>query len=211
MATAMIDYAPARRAEIPRVAALFQDAFPDALRAVFGRAPIPARAVEDVWDAVYRFEPGGFLVARSSDRVVGVEVAVSDLRQLHRHLLWRGSLFVWMFRWLTGRYAGLGWQWVGRLACLIWDYRSLESPAPKDSFAQLLTIIVDKEYQCRGIGKTLTDQSLAYLKSRKVHTVRLEVDAAKIHAIRLYESAGFREIRRMPTPRGPAVVMKREL
>jgi ribosomal protein S18 acetylase RimI-like enzyme len=210
----VIEYGAARPEDIPAIAALFQSAFPEALDAVFGRHPIPAQAVEDVWGAIYRYEPTGFIAARDGERLAGIEIAVSDLARLHRHLLFGGPLMRRMLCWLTGGYKGLGFHWLARVVRLAWDYRKVEKPASTQSpsFAQILTIIVDKNYQCRGIGKALTEKTLSYLEdSKAVKTVRLEVDAAKIHAIHLYESAGFREMARMPTPRGPALIMIRML
>lgn len=200
----MVTYENAQPVDIPAIAELYQQAFPEALEAVFGKARLPARAVEDVFSSLYHIEPGGFLVARETERAVGCEVVVRSLKSLERQL-WRGEIWRWAGHWLGGRYSGLGLGFIPRLIKAAWDYRG--ASLSDGDMAQVLTVIVDPHDQGRGIASRLTELSLAYLKTTSASHVRLEVDAAKPGPIHLYQKFGFREIARIPSPRGPALVM----
>ena len=192
--------------DVPALAALFQNAFPEALTAVFNSSHINPRPVEEVFQELYRFEPEGIFVARDT-RVVGFMIAVTSLEGLYRHLILGGGLAKILGRWLTGRY-DLGVGFVPRLLKAWWDYRSVESPVTRrPQTAQILSIVVDPSVQHQGIGSALTERCLAYLRTTPAAWARLEVDAAKPGPIALYKKFGFKEVGQMPSPRGPALIM----
>jgi len=205
----MVRYEIAIPADLPVIAELFQSAFPEALLAVFGKTRLPAPALLDLLQGVYACEREGFWVAREDAGVVGFILVSSSLRPLYRRLLVGGTIAQMALRWAAGRYRGLGMEFAPRLARLWWDYRKIEkrSTGSGADIAQILSIVVDPALQRRGIGAALTEKALQYLREKKIPVVRLEVDAAKTGAIRLYRKFGFQEIARLPTPRGPALVM----
>jgi ribosomal protein S18 acetylase RimI-like enzyme len=218
----VISYENAVPADLPAITELFQNAFPEALLAVFGNKRLPPAALLDLLEEVYACEREGFWVARQATgearplgaardegRLAGFILVTYSLGRLYRRLIFEGTLGRMARRWVTGRYAGLGFAFVPRLAKLWWDYRKVEKRSVNSGadVAQILSIVVDPAQQRRGIGEALTEKAIHYLRGKKVAIVRLEVDAAKIGPVRLYEKLGFKEVARLPTPRGPALVM----
>ena len=199
----------ARPADLAAIADLFQEAFPEALLAVFGKPRLPSRAVSDLLAGIFAVDPGGFFVARQEGRVTGFIVVTAHLGRLYRRLILGGTLWTMAWRWISGRYAGLGPGFVPRLAGLLWDYREVEKQlgAQDADTSQIISIVVDPGVRRQGVGRELTETALQYLRESRARVVRLEVDAAKEGPIALYRSFGFREVARLPTPRGPALVM----
>ena len=208
----MVEYGPAHLSDLPALAELFQQAFPDALLAVFGRKHIPAQAVEDVFRGVYEFEPRGFMVARDNSRICGFILVTQDLDRLRTYFLKKGPLFKMLRNELMGKYRGLGLAFIPRLLKAWWDYRSGDKhPDEEKPMAQELSIVVDPAYRGKGIGKELSREALDYLRASPARSIRLEVDAAKKVPINLYKSIGFVEKATIPSPRGPALVMTMKL
>lgn len=205
----MIECEKAVSSDIPAIAELYQSAFPDALLAVFGKSRLPSAVVTDLLGALYRHDPSGFIVARDGGRLAGFIIVSSNRQRLAKGLLREGTLTTLVLRWIMGRYPGLGLRFVPRLAVLAWNYWKAEKnpAADRPAMAQVLSIVVAPEMQRRGIGQRLTELALAALRQARVTLVRLEVDAAKEAPIRLYQKMGFKEIARLPTPRGLALVM----
>jgi ribosomal protein S18 acetylase RimI-like enzyme len=198
----------AQSTDLPRIGELYQLAFPEALQAVFGRPHIPPRAVEDVLAQLYDVEPQGFFVACSEEHLAGFMIVTSDLAALRRMFLLRGKLFRLLVRWIFGRYRGLGVGFLARLGKIWWAYRSAGRMAlPRGPLAQIVSVVVDRPFQGKGIGKALSERALAYLRTTSARIVRLEVDAAKTIPIGLYQKLGFATRATIPTPRGPALVM----
>ncbi|MBC7714966.1 MAG: ribosomal protein S18-alanine N-acetyltransferase [Rhizobacter sp.] len=63
-----------------------------------------------------------------------------------------------------------------------------------DSFAHLFKIVVTPDVRGKGIGKNLLIEALKVLKERDIKKIFLEVEEYNTHAIRLYESLGFKII-----------------
>jgi ribosomal protein S18 acetylase RimI-like enzyme len=208
----VVEYGSTHPSDITAIAALFQSAFPEALLAVFDKPQIPPKAVEDIFQLIYRFEPQGFVLAQDQGRPIGFIVMVHDLQRLHHYALWSGGLFSMVGNWVTGRYRGLGFAFLPRLLKAWWNYRSADTrPIPEKPMGQVISIVVDKAYRGQGIGKALSERALAYLRTTAARVVRLEVDAAKPVPIALYKQLGFREHATIPSPRGPALVMVLQL
>jgi ribosomal protein S18 acetylase RimI-like enzyme len=88
------------------------------------------------------------------------------------------------------------------------DSRSKDQDlAAKKPLAQVITIVVAPGHQRQGIGRTLSERAIAYLKNTPARAVRLEVDAAKAAPIALYKKLGFVQRAVIPSPRGPAIIM----
>lgn len=62
-----------------------------------------------------------------------------------------------------------------------------------DEIGQIVNFLVKKDYQNRGIGKTLMTFVMDYFKNNQVHIISLEVRETNEKAIRLYESFGFKK------------------
>lgn len=58
-------------------------------------------------------------------------------------------------------------------------------------YAYLGFMYVKPEYRGKGINKVITDELIAWAKSRGINEVRLEVYAQNESAIKAYEKAGF--------------------
>src|SRR5438132_560099 len=74
----------AQPADLPLIANLYQDAFPEAMQAVFGKPQIPLVAVIDVFSLIYRYERAGVIVARKGQEIAGFIVIVSNFAALKR-------------------------------------------------------------------------------------------------------------------------------
>jgi ribosomal protein S18 acetylase RimI-like enzyme len=204
----VIQYGQALPSDLPAIAELYQDAFPEALLAVFGRPRLPTVLVVDALTGVYESDPEAFGVAKEGDSLAGFIIMASDRRRLGKDLFFGGTLRRLAFRWVTGRYPGLGAAWTLRLARLVLDYlRAEKTPNFPNPMAQVLSIVVSPASQRRGIGRRLTELALDHLRQARIPSVRLEVDAAKTAPVHLYRKMGFQEAGRLPTPRGPALVM----
>ena len=211
--TDVIEYGQARIEDVPAIADLFQRGFPEAIAAVFGMPRLPAELLRDLFRGIFGHEPSGFIVAREGARLVGFSIVTSHLRSLVQDLLLNGTIMTMLRRWIGGRYRGLGGRFVPRLLKLWWDYRRVEKApwAEEGPLAQWLSIVVDPAVRGQGIGHRLIEETLAYLRKTPARIVRLEVDAAKPGPIHLYQKFGFQEAARLPTPRGPALVMRLHL
>ena len=206
-----IRYRSATPADLPAIADLFQQSFPEALDATFGKSRLPNAPVEDVFAILHGFEPNGIWVAEADGRVAGFIIGVSAMPALYRALLRPHALPRMILHWLTGRYRGIGFGFVPRLWKAWRDYRASDSrEVQQNKLAQILSIAVDPVYQHHGIGSRLMGDLLKYLRTTGAQAVRLEVDAAKTGPIQLYRKFHFKETATIPSPRGPALVMMRE-
>jgi len=207
----VLTYGLAQPADLSTIAELFQQAFPEALETVFGRPRIPPAAVEDAFSILYRMEPDGFFVAREQGTGVAYGIVVRDFSRLKRRLLWGGRIFPLVWRFLSGRYRGIGFSFILRLLKAGWDYRKADRLDEQKDQAQVLSIAVAKEWRRHGIGEELTRLGLEHLAQQGARAVRLEVHAEKQEAVALYRKLGFREKGRILSPRGAALVMIRSL
>jgi len=64
--------------------------------------------------------------------------------------------------------------------------------------AEILSIAVDERQRGRGLGRGLLDLHLRRLAGHRVRSVFLEVDEGNVAALRLYRTAGFRQVGRRP-------------
>jgi ribosomal-protein-alanine N-acetyltransferase len=84
--------------------------------------------------------------------------------------------------------------------------------------AEILSIAVDERWRGRRLGRSLIDLHLRQLAGHRVRNVFLEVDEGNVAALRLYRTAGFRQVGRRPNyypkPDGnpaTALVLRRDL
>ena len=64
--------------------------------------------------------------------------------------------------------------------------------------AEILSIAVDERWRGRRLGRSLIDLHLRQLAGHRVRNVFLEVDEGNVAALRLYRTAGFRQVGRRP-------------
>ena len=64
--------------------------------------------------------------------------------------------------------------------------------------ARIYSIVTDKNFRGRGIGRALMNQLIKRAKVKKAKTLRLEVRARNRAAISLYENLGFAPHKRIP-------------
>ncbi len=199
---------PARPEDLGPIAELFQNAFPEALTAVFNKNKLPPSAVEDCFRIIYEYEPAGLIVAKDDGRTIGFVSVVSDREEFQKSIDVKRKALQILFRWLTGRYPGIGIAFLARLPKAAWQYHHAERFSILEKpLAQYWSVVVSPAAQHQGIGMLLIHESLEYLKRTPAKAVRLEVDAAKSGPIALYKKFGFQEIGRMPSPRGTALIM----
>jgi GNAT superfamily N-acetyltransferase len=92
---------------------------------------------------------------------------------------------------------------------------SIAIMGPRDArdAAQLRFYILDERYQGRGIGRTLLERALGFCRERGYRRVSLWTVEGLPRSFRLYESAGFRVVERVPDERYtvPRVALRMEL
>lgn len=64
--------------------------------------------------------------------------------------------------------------------------------------AQLFSLVIAPEAEGRGLGRGLLSRLVEDCRSAGLERITLEVSAANLRAIRLYEAAGFRSVGRRP-------------
>lgn len=61
-------------------------------------------------------------------------------------------------------------------------------------YAEIANIVTDQSYRRQGIGTVLLQSSIAYLRSKEVRHLSLEVRVSNHAAIGLYEKMGFKQV-----------------
>ncbi len=72
------------------------------------------------------------------------------------------------------------------------------------STGYIRSVIVGADFRKKGIGKKLVSEAINYLKNMDVDTILINVRGTTEHAMKLYESLGFRELYRVmeyPVPK----------
>ena len=192
-------------ADLPAVAALFYESFRDSVLYYCGRPPT-TQAMADVFACVLAAEPEGAAVAEENGQVVGYAFTPVHLSAIWKEALLGGHVFVWGWRWLTGRY-GFGWGPVVRLLANKTDFFS---SALKDEFqaeARILSIAVGEAARGRGVGKALFAHAMRRFMQQGATLVRLDVRPDNQAALALYNSFGFQTAGRAPDPQGDWLIM----
>ncbi|HXW52340.1 MAG TPA: GNAT family N-acetyltransferase [Candidatus Acidoferrales bacterium] len=196
---------PIAENEVGAAVGIFLGAFRDNVRLVYGDDPRPD-AMRDVWTFVRQTEPGGFLVARENNDILGYAIFVSSVSALRRKAVRSGAIFGWALRALVGRY---GIHWIA-LARLLWNKTLFVRSSDRfrsEGDAQLLNIAVSPGARGKGIAKLLVHAGLKYLAGEHIQEVRLEVRPENKPAIAAYLANGFVERGRTQDAGGDWIVM----
>lgn len=191
--------------DLPAVASLFYESFHDSVLYYCGRPPT-TQAMADVFACVLAAEPAGAAVAEEGGQVIGYAFTPVHLSAIWKEALFGGHVFLWVWRWLTGRY-GFGWGPVVRLLANKTDFFS---SALKDEFqaeARILSIAVSAAARGRGVGKALFAHAMARFTQLETTLVRLDVRPDNQAALVLYQSFGFKTVGRAPDPQGDWLIM----
>jgi ribosomal-protein-alanine N-acetyltransferase len=211
LAASPVEFAPARRNDIPGIARVFERSFRDTVEHVFGRPPSP-RVFRDLFLLCYRSEPAALHVARIRGSVVGYAYSPAHMSGLYRRAMLRGHVWRWAARWLRGEYR-FGMQPVRALLLDKFAFfrSSLQGGPRRFPEARILSIAVDPAARGRGIAGGLLRRALGYLRERRAPVVRLEVRPENEPALRLYRSHGFSQVGTTADTRGVWLVMERRL
>lgn len=195
---------PAEGSDLTAAGRVYVRAFPDSLRDLHSPNLKP-EAVADLLAAAQAVDPGSVIVAEArGEGVVGYIAAPSDAAAVSRGAWRRGLPFVWLWRWIRGRY---GLTARGLLRLLRDQVHLRRAGAAPDCPAHVLSVAVDPEWQGKGIGRALAQAALRRFRELGITAVRLEVRPANTVAHRLYASLGFAPAGEVRDSRGPWIVM----
>ncbi len=191
--------------DIRHIALVYRRSFPDSVRQIFG--PMPSqRAFADVFRFLLDELPGYFLVDEEDGKIAGYVVAPPDSSRLVRDAFLRGYVFVWAWRWLTGKYR-FGFRSIRMLLSDKLALLGSEDNAREKSDSRILSIAVHPDYQGKGLGTRLSVAALERLREAGVKDVMLDVRDYNAPAIHLYEKLGFHEIGHFNDGRGRWIQM----
>jgi ribosomal-protein-alanine N-acetyltransferase len=192
--------------EIPDAVAIFLEAFHDSAAYVYGEPPRP-EAMIDVWSFARSVEPDAFLAARDDDgAVVGYEFLTTSVSALRSAAIRRLAPLRWAWRAVTGRY-GIIWPHALRLFANKLSFVRSSGEFRTHGDAQLLNIATAARVRGRGVAGILVRAGLAYLRSRSISELRLEVRPDNVPARAVYERTGFAEVGRTKDAGGEWIVM----
>ena len=204
-----VEYRAACRPDLPAVARIFLDAFPESVCHYAGRSLAP-EVIEDIFAIALDAEPAGLLLAALGGRPVGYAFAPSHFSRLPRVALLHGHLFRLLWGWATGRY-GLGWR-PALIAARNWLLLLREARHPEmQCDARILSVAVRPDCQGRGIGTGLMRAALDYLRRQRSPCVRLEVRPRNGSAEHVYRKIGFQPRGRTRDTQGEWVVMLKDM
>ncbi len=196
---------PMQRSDLLAVAALFYESFAESVLYYCGRPPT-AQAMADVFACVLAAEPEGAYVAEENGQIAGYAFTPVRLSAIWREAVLGGHVFLWAWRWLTGKY-GFGWGPVARLLANKTDFFSSALADRLAAEARILSIAVGEAYRGRGVGHLLFANAMARFVRMGVDRVRLDVRPDNAAALALYRSFGFQEAGRAPDPQGEWLIM----
>lgn len=181
-----------RRQDLPAVAAIFRESFPESIAVLMpGRDPVPA--LIDIFSLLIAAVPRGCFVAEVDERVVGYIVAPDRLSRIWWQAFVRGAILTWAAKFFLGRYN----LPIHRLPRIIWNkllfVGSERSYSPPGSYGRILSVAVAPEARGLGLSKELLAKALAWLRQTEVQYVKLEVRPDNFPAVKTYKSLGFKE------------------
>lgn len=204
-----MEYRFAVSADMPHVARLFAEAFPESIRHTMGDSPVPFDLLAEAFQVCLDCEPDGFWVACDGDRLAGYIVAPCDVHRIWRRALTGGYAWRWLGRLVCGRYR-FTWRTVrqaaaGKLA--FWRSTRIAEEVP----ARVLSIAVAPAARGRHVATGLVSLACDRFRRLGVPRARLEVRPDNAPAKRVYEQAGFRVIGSTSDPQGEWLIMVLDL
>lgn len=179
----------AKRADVPRVAALHAERISEGFLPTLGR-PFLERLYRRVLASTDAF----VLVAEDHDAVVGFAAGATDLGALYKRFVVRDGLIVGV------RAAPRILRSLGRVIETL-RYPSAEQDLPD---AEILAVAVDVEAGGRGIGHALVDAATARLRELGATAVKVVTGADNEPALRLYRGCGYVARARLAVHEGTA-------
>ena len=207
--------------DLPGVAAVYMAAFPASVEHYTGVKPLGLhpeadsnfRAMRsmmtDAFAVCLAAEPEAFIVAERDGRLGGYIFAPESVSHVRRVAFVGGYVLRMPLRLLTGRY-GPAWRavWLSvRNALSAYGIERRERRIVPACEARVLSVAVHPDFGGQGLGRRLVEAGLAYLRSRRVSQVRLEVRPDNVPALRLYRRLGFIEAGETRDSQGPWLVM----
>lgn len=199
-----MEYRQAEPQDIPQVASLFLAAFAPSVKHFLGRNLPSQQSIRDIFTFIHKAEPKSFFVASDTNKITGYLIASRDIRSVWLKAITQGDAFLWLFRWISGRY-GIG---TGPIKTIIRHkllYLTSKHNYRSTSQAQILSIAIDQDCQNQGIARNLLALGLRYLSD--VKEIKLEVRPQNIPALCLYKSHGFQPVATTSDSQGDWLVM----
>jgi ribosomal protein S18 acetylase RimI-like enzyme len=208
---------PSQKNDLVHISRIFLTGFSQSvLHYVGGHSSGIERALQDIFTAIWEYQPQGLLVADAQGCIAGYIIAIPNMGKLWWHVIRRGHGWQWTKRWLQGEY-GIGIVQVSSLArnklgfALAQIQLNSRMPRYQGHTAQILSIAVHPRCRGQGVGRALLQKALKYLATTSATFVKLEVRPDNCPARRLYESAGFVAVSTTQDSQGPWVVMLKPL
>ena len=196
---------PMQPGDLLAVADIFYESFQASVLYYCGRPPA-AQAMADVFACVLAAEPEAAWVAERDGLVAGYAFTPVRLSAIWREAILGGHVFLWAWRWLTGRY-GFGWGAVVRLLANKTDFFSSAMQDQFQAEARILSIAVGSKQRGRGVGRMLFANAMARFCRLQVERVRLDVRPDNQAALALYRGFGFQAVGSAPDPQGEWLIM----
>ena len=194
--------------DLPGVARVFAQSFPESLLHIFGRIP-ENEVVTEAFRVCLDAEPDAFVVARANGEVVGYAFTPSNLTRVWWTALTRGYLFRWLWGWISGRFA-MGLHPVRVLVSNKVHFLRSALDRRYSAPARVLSIAVHPSQRGKGIARELLQRGLSYLEARGVDKVRLEVRPDNAPARAIYEKLGFKTVDTTYDSQGDWLIMVKE-
>lgn len=194
--------------DLPGVAKIFAQSFPESLLHIFGRIP-ENEVLTEAFRVCLDAEPDAFMVARADGEVVGYSFTPSNLTRVWWTAFTRGHLFRWLWGWISGRLS-IGWHPVRVLVANKVHFLRSALDRRYSVPARVLSIAVHPAQRGKGIARELLKRGLSYLEGRGVDKVRLEVRPGNTPARTMYEGLGFKAMDTTYDSQGDWLIMVKE-
>lgn len=138
-----------------------------------------------------QFEPEGVIVAKEGSNIVGFIIITKDAGYLMRNIFLKGYVFRWAILMALRRF-GLDVNMIKKSIRYLLSFSFLPLIAAKKiPSAKIMAIIVAKEKRGLGIGSSLVDKAIEYLRKNKIKSLCVATEVSNILAIKFYQSCGF--------------------
>lgn len=131
------------------------------------------------------FNKGILFTVKKDNRILGFISGVTNVKKFYKYFLQTNffRLFVLIiFKLFNMKIIK------GVFEILFYPQKSTKIKTPD---AELLSIVVDKEYQGKGIAKILLNKLVTEFKNKKIENFKVIVGAELKRAVNFYEKAGF--------------------
>lgn len=210
--TSSVKIRKAKLKDSAQIAEIQRQAFHETIQHYFGSGSSSKKQVRTFTDDLYKLVVKSLkdevLVAEVDGKVVGDIMVPYDIRRSRNKVMGYRVFYLVMARALL------------TMAAMSRDNRKIlmsdrgfmqelyRTDFGKEVHSRVFNIAVLPEYQGRGIGKVLMKKGLQYLFNEKgAHAVALNVMKDNGNALGIYQSFGFREVRRINNSLGEWIVM----